>query len=146
MAMISTIDLKSTGMISMETFVNESVEFTRKRAFSYNLNMKSAKNKLVKSAKRIPFEVESNSTSSNMIFSLGAWYSAVIPAIAYWDQVKSDMVCKVADSKIRILGFRSGTDIGNKHVDTQIVFLIDKEKVTCHFYNTSQLILVNGKG
>ena len=31
-------------------------------------------------------------------------------------------------------------------IDSQIVFFIDGYKVTCHFYNTTQKILVNGHG
>ena len=31
-------------------------------------------------------------------------------------------------------------------IDTQIIFYIDRDKVTCHCYNTTQLILVHGHG
>ena len=41
---------------------------------------------------------------------------------------------------------KTGLETGGKHVDTQIVFFINKDKVTCHFYNTTLLILVNGHG
>ena len=33
-----------------------------------------------------------------------------------------------------------------KHIDHQIVFFANENKVVCHFYNTTQKILVNGNG
>ena len=34
----------------------------------------------------------------------------------------------------------------DKYVNTKIVYLADREKIVCHLYNTTQLILVNGRG
>ena len=39
-----------------------------------------------------------------------------------------------------------GRRIKEKHVNTQVVFYADRDKVVCHMYNTTQLILVNGHG
>ena len=47
---------------------------------------------------------------------------------------------------IKIVVIRAGTDVASRHLDTQIVFLADTNKVTCHFYNTTQRVLINGKG
>ena len=47
---------------------------------------------------------------------------------------------------MKISSLKTGTEAGGKHVDTQIVFFINREKAVCHFYNTTQLILVNGHG
>ena len=32
------------------------------------------------------------------------------------------------------------------HIDTQVVFYVNRDKVVLHCYNTTQLILVNGHG
>ena len=42
------------------------------RRFEYNLNDKNAKAKLVKGAKRAAFEIETNQSSCNLIFSVGS--------------------------------------------------------------------------
>ena len=120
--------------------INESI------TFDYKLNEKSAKNKLVKVAKKIPFEIQENTSSSNLVFSAGAWKVAVIPAIQYWNQIKGEQTCKVGDVLINVSGIRSDKDsIGNTIVN-QIVFLSDRDKIVCHLYNTTCLILVNGHG
>ena len=67
------------------------------REFEYKLNEKSAKAKLVKNAKRAPIEIEDNSTSSNLKFSVGAWKNVVMPAIYYWKDVGGTKSCKVGD-------------------------------------------------
>ena len=62
-------------MKSIENIVkdNELLKHEEKtRQFDYNVNDKAAKAKFVKGAKRIPFEIVDNSSSSNLIFSLGA--------------------------------------------------------------------------
>ena len=51
--------------------------------FDYELREKAVKTKLVKAAKRIPIETEENSTSTNLVFSPGAWYHVVLPSIKY---------------------------------------------------------------
>ena len=52
----------------------------------------------------------------------------------------------IGSSVIRIADVKSGKDIGGKHIDTQIVFFVNRDKVVLHFYNTTQLILINGHG
>ena len=47
------------------------------RHFDYKLDEKTTKAKMVKSAKRIPFEVVEHSSSANLIFSLGSWKNVV---------------------------------------------------------------------
>ena len=116
------------------------------RAFEYNLNEKQAKSKLVKGAKRIPFEIEANSTSSNFVFSVGAWKNVVISAISYWKEVGSNLSCQVGDYTIKVGGVKAGVDKSGKNVDTQIVFYGDRNKIVCHQYHTTQLILINGQG
>ena len=134
---------------SVEELVNDS-EIAQKsdkpRNFQYELNQKQAKAKLIKGAKRMAFEVESKRNSIHLIFNLGSWSTIVLPAIQYWKKIKDEGTCKIGSSIIRVASVKSGIEAGGNHVDTQIVFFINREKVTCHFYNTTQLILINGHG
>ena len=116
------------------------------RNFSYKLNDKTAKRKLIQGAKRVPFDVKHNSSSCNLIFNLGSWSTIVLPSIHYWNNLDPNRNCKVGDSYVSILEVKVGRDMGGKHVDTQVEFLVDNDKVKLHCYNTTQLILVNGNG
>ena len=64
----------------------------------------------------------------------------------YWDEVKGTKTCKIDDRVVRIADVKTGKDVGGKHIDTQIVFFSNRDKVVLHCYNTTQLILVNGHG
>ena len=134
---------------NVEELVKNS-EITKKdvkpRSFQYELNQKQAKAKLIKGAKRNAFDVENKSNSINLIFNLGSWSNVVLPSIIYWNQIKDEGACKIGSSIIRVASVRSGIEAGGNHVDTQIVFFSNRDKVTCHFYNTTQLILINGHG
>ena len=115
-------------------------------SFEYELNDKSAKSKLLKAAKRTPLDVEENALSSNLVFSAGSWYHSVLPAVIYWNEVKEDKTCKIDEYEVKIGGVKHGNDKNGKHVNTQVVFYADRDKIVCHLYNTTQLILVNGHG
>ena len=148
---INSIDNMVTAIeaTSMKEFVKDSEVMQSKeksRRFEYELNDKAAKAKLVKGAKRLPFEVVDKSSSSNLVFNLGAWQKTVNPSVRYWDQVKGNKSCKVGDMIVTVASVTTGKETSGKHVDTQIVFYVDRDKVVCHFYNTTQLILVNGRG
>ena len=134
---------------SVEGLVKDSEVVATKdevRKFEYKLNDKAAKGKLIKGGKRIPFEVVENSSSSNLVFNLGAWNYVVRPSFKYWSEVKGNKTCKIGDTIVRIADVKAGRDIGGKHIDTQIVFFANRDKVVLHCYNTTQLILVNGHG
>ena len=116
------------------------------RSFEYNLSDKAAKGKLIKAAKRSPaLKVEENSTSSNIVFSCGAWKNAVLPALKYWSEAEGDKTCKVGDFTVVIGGIKGGVEKSGKHVDSQVIFFAHSDKVVCHLYNTTCLILVNGQ-
>ena len=107
--------------VSMKNYVTDSMNYKNSRNFDYRLNEKSAKSKLMKSTKRAPFEIEENSTSSTMLFCLGSWYGIVLSSIAYWDEIRAEKTCNIGGYKVRIIGFKTGTDSTSKHIDTQIV-------------------------
>ena len=131
---------------TIEDQVKGSVYHNDSVTFNYQLNDKASKAKLVKGSKRVPFEVEENSTSINLNFSAGAWLTSVLPAIRYWGEIKGDKICKVGDTYIRIGGIKASKDVNGMHVVSQIAFYVDRDKIICHLYNTTQRILVNGHG
>ena len=75
------IDAKNVVALANEI---ENVQFniTRKQ-FEYELNEKASKQKLIKGAKRNPLEIVENSNSTNLVFSVGAWYQVVLPCLKY---------------------------------------------------------------
>ena len=108
-------------VISIEKLVHESelIESVGSiRQFEFKLDEKAAKGKLIKGAKRIPFEVIKNSSSSNLDFSLGAWNNVVQPSIRCWSEAKGSKTCKIDDMLGRIVDVKSGKDIGGNHIDT----------------------------
>ena len=116
------------------------------RTFDYELNDKALKTKLVNAAKRSPMEIEENTSSSNLIFSAGAWSNVVLPSVKYFNEVKGEKTCKVGEYTVKVGGVKAGKENSGKHVNTQVVFFADRDKIICHLYNTTQLILVNGHG
>ena len=66
--------------------------------------------------------------------------------IRYWNQVKGEKTCKVDSTDIKIASVELGKEVSGKHIDSKVVFYVIWNKVVCHLYNTTQLILVNGNG
>ena len=97
--------------------------------FDYELNDEATKSKLLKSAKRVPFEIEENSTSSNLVFNPGAWYHHVLPSAKYWNEVKGDKTCKIGEYEIKVGRVKPGKEKNGKTVNTQVVFYADRDKV-----------------
>ena len=93
-------DSRNDDIVSIEEQVTQSDLFKQSeglRAFEYKLNEKNAKSKLRKGTKRIPFLLEENSSSSNLIFSVGAWKNCVLPAVGYWKAEQNNKKCKIND-------------------------------------------------
>ena len=68
------------GVTSIDDHVKDSGLFkplANERNFGYKLSDKGVKSKLMKGAKRTPFLKEENSTSTNLIFSVGAWHQVM---------------------------------------------------------------------
>ena len=137
-------------LVTLEEHVNNTEVFKQKSSvitFDYQLNDKTAKSKLLKAVKRPPLDVENNSTSANLVFSAGAWYHIVLPSIKYFEEVnKTDKGCKIVDYTVKVSGVKMGKECNGKHVNTQIIFYANRDKIVCHLYNTTQLILINGNG
>ena len=125
--MAKSIELKSIDeIVKNSELINHNAG---PRQFEYNLNDKNAKAKLLKGAKRPPFELIQNKGSINLIFNLGSWSHVVQPSILYWKSSQGDMTCKIGLSTVKILSVKMGTEANGKHVDTQIVFLINRERL-----------------
>ena len=133
-------------MVTIDDQVRSSVYHNDSITFNYELNDKSAKAKLVKGSKRPPFELEKKSTSFTLIFSVGAWLTAVLPAARYWNEIQSETTCKIGDKVIKVGGIKSGKDANGMCVVSQVVFYSNRDKIVLHLYNTTQRILVNGHG
>ena len=100
MSSIKALDnFEMTDVITIDDQVRGSDYHNDSVTFNYELNNKSAKAKLLKGSKRPAIEVEDNSTSSNLVFSVGAWLATVLPAVRYWKEIKDDKTCKVGDSE-----------------------------------------------
>ena len=144
------LEVYGTGVVPISDHIRSSDTFKQiegQRAFEYSLSDKTARNKLMKAAKRDELmKIEENSSSSNLVFSAGAWHTVVLPTLRYWNEIKDDKACNIGDYTIKIGGITGGVDANGKHVDSKVVFLADRDKVTCHLYNTTCLILVNGHG
>ena len=85
------------------------------RSFEYNLTDKAAKAKLIKAARRTtPLTVEENTSSSNLVFSAGAWQNAVGPAVRYWNQEEGDKTCKLGEYTVNIGGIKAGVEKSGK--------------------------------
>ena len=78
---------KSVEFNCVEDLVNHSEKVSQvveqERSFEYNLSDKNAKAKLLKGAKRIPFELVKKTSSINLVFNLGSWNNVVLPSINY---------------------------------------------------------------
>ena len=141
---MSLVKLDSIDEIVKDSEIMKNDEI--KRTFEYNMNDKAAKAKLVKGAKREAYEVVKNQSSCNIDFSVGSWNHIVLPTIQYFKKIRGEKTCIVGHLEVKVASVKSGKDIIGKHIDTQIVFFSNRDKVVCHFYNTTQRILVNGHG
>ena len=65
-------------------------------------------------------EVQNNSTSTTLIFSAGSWQAAILPSVAFWNQVKGDQTCKVGDVMINVGGLKSGKDASGRIYTTHL--------------------------
>ena len=115
------------------------------RAFSYELNEKRAKNKLLKGAKREKhLDVETKSTCVNMRFSDGSYHEVVLPFLREWHK-QVEKPFRMMDFDIKIVESDAGVDNLDKHMDTKIVVFVNDERIVLHAYNGTQNLMVQGK-
>ena len=101
-----------------------------KRSFEYNLNDKSAKAKIIKGAKRPPFQIVSKDLSSNLEFSIGAWNQVVQPAVKYCNTIKGDKTCHAEPISVQVTSVSAGEDSSKNNIDTLVVFYANRVNPT----------------
>lgn len=123
------------------------------KLFDYKLNAVATKAKLVKGAKRVPFEVNDKKTCSVLNFSDGAYNRLILSLIGEWENCqKTGKPFRFENMDIKILTFEKRFDKVGNHVDTKVVFSDEKHKIgastkiTAHFYNSTQRLKIEGKG
>jgi len=124
----------------------QSISKADTRKFKYNLSDKKAGNKLLKGSSREPFQVEEKSNSTNLVLNIGSWMTVIMPVIICMREAKGDDEWQSESANIRVASVKSGQEVSGLHIDTQIVFFINRQKAVCHFYNTTQRIMINGHG
>ena len=125
------IEMKSIQDVVDDSEILRTTE--NRRTFEYNLNDKNAKSKLVKGAKREPFDVVHNQLSCNLVFSVGSWKQLALPTVQYWSKNRINKTCTIDDIEITIVSIKTGKDVIGKHIDTQVIFFVNRSKVVCHF-------------
>ena len=111
------------------------------RTFGYKLDEKTAKSKLLKGTKKVPFEVTEKQNCSNIDFNPGAFKSTVEPLINLWENCsKNGELFEIGDRKLSVNEFKKGFDENNKHIDTKVV-LFDKTPYL-GFHNCTKFYIV----
>ena len=108
------------------------------RAFNYVLNDKKAKAKLLRGAKRTnPLVVEVKSGCVNMRFNDGSYFTVVLPLLRKWHEQVSKPF-KLNDIVIEVEEADPGVESSEKHIDTKLVIIADKDRLVLHAYNSTQ--------
>ena len=114
------------------------------RAFTYTLNKKKAKAKLLKGAKRKNLNVEVRPGCVNLRFNGGAYFQIVLPLLREWKQKCNETII-INDVKVKIVEVNAGTDNSMKHVDTKLTLMVNDDRYTLHAYNGTQNVMVQGR-
>ena len=120
------------------------LELKESRSFSYTMNNKRTKAKLLKGAKREKnLDVEIKSGCVNLRFNDGSYCEVILPLLNHWhEKVGSDIFLN--DHKIHIISIEKGIDKSNKHSDTLVKIMYSEQRITLHAYNTTQNLMVQG--
>ena len=138
------IEVKTINQILKDSEIQLNEE--KMREFEYKINEKKLRTKMLKGAKRLPFEIIRNKSSINLDFNVGAWGTVVLPSIWYWKSNVVGKTCRISEYEISVNNVKNGSEAGELHVDTLITFMINGEKAVGHFYNTTQRVMLNGHG
>ena len=131
--------------ISNREVVIENIEKDVKdlRTFSYVLNDKKTKEKLLKGAKRMKnIEVETKDGCSTLLFSDGSYLKTVLPLLKSWQNNETVLIDL---NHVKIEEIEAGFDNSQKHMDTKIVIFVDNCRLVLHAYNTTQKLMIQGK-
>ena len=122
------------------------VEHKDGREFSYVLNTKRTKAKLLKGAKRANnLEIERKTGCVNFLFSDGSYHEVVLPMLRVWHK-KLEEGITVNDFEIKVIESDQGIDGSENHVDTKLVIIVNSNRIVLHAYNSKQKLMVQGQG
>ena len=115
------------------------------RAFSYVLNEKRAKAKLLKGAKREKnLNVEIKTGCVNLRFDDGSYFEVVLPILRDWHrQLKKPF--KIGDLDVKVEESDPGIENTAKHIDTKLVINANNNRLVLHAYNGTQNLMVQGR-
>ena len=115
------------------------------RNFTYVLNDKKAKQKLLKGAKRAKnLEVEAKDGCITLLFNDGSYIKTVIPLLKSWQKNINGTVL-IDSNQVKIEEINTGFDSSQKHMDTKLVIYANNSRLVLHAYNTTQKLMIQGK-
>ena len=124
---------------------NKNIYVRKPRTFSYELNEKKAKTKLLKGAlKPKNMDIEIKSTCVNMRFDDGSFKEVVLPLLRRWN-MKVEESFDFMGATVRIIESDAGEDNIKNHIDTKMVVMFDTHRIVLHGYNGTQNLMVQGK-
>ena len=132
---------------SQSSIINISDDGGKKsdRVFPYALNIKKAKAKLLKGAKRSKnLEIERKRGCTNMRIDDGSFFEVVIPLLNLWKEKLNEEII-IDQSVIEIIEVEEGMEVSSKSVDCKVVVLFNSDRITLHSYKTTQNLMVQGK-
>ena len=125
--------------------ITDVTSVTSDRKLNFKLTDKKAKGNLLKGASRVHFEIETKQKSKNLRFSTGAYiYVAKAMVKECESKFKSNSAFFHDALEIKVVEYRDGLDLSDKHFDTKIVFSVNGNKVVMHCYNSTQNLKVEG--
>ena len=115
------------------------------RVFTYTLNKKRAKAKLLKGAKRTKnMDIEIRDGCVNMRFCNGSFYEIVLPLVKLWSKKVNETVY-IDETEVDIAEVHAGLEKSDKHVDTKLIVFANGNRLVLHAYNGTQNLMVQGK-
>ena len=125
--------------------VNKDVIEDEGRVFTYSLNKKKTKAKLLKGAKRTNnLEMEVRDGCVNLRFCDGSFYVIVLPLIKLWSQKINETVI-INEIEVNIAEVHAGLEKSANHVDTKLIVFANGDRLVLHAYNSTQNLMVQGR-
>ena len=134
-----------TNDISELCLIEEETEVKYDRVFSYVINNKRAKAKLLKGARRGKhLVVESKNGCVNLIFSDGSYFKTVLPLLRSWHKKLNEKIL-INETEVQIVEVDAGIDDSQNYIDTKLVIFAKQSRLVLHAYNSTQKLMVQGQ-
>ena len=128
-------DVDDTMIVATGNNVKKSLE----KHFNYEMSDKKAKSNLIKGASREAIETEEMQKCTMINLSVGAYHEVVISSFGDWK-----IGTKIINTEIK--NIIPGYDENQKHMQTIVKILFNKNMITVTFFNSTQRIKVEGRG